>query len=64
MRGTREVRLAVTGALLLVLIGAIQGCGDESPTAPSRYHLQADGKDTIATPNSDCVIIKGVLVCD
>lgn len=46
-----NVRLGLTGALLLMLLGVFQGCGAE-PTGPT------------AQGGGDCVWIDGQIFCD
>jgi hypothetical protein len=58
MKGTKmfnrhSLKLGLTGALLIIIMGSFTACSDEGPTAP------------VATPqlNSGCIVVGGMLVC-
>lgn len=54
-----NIRLAITGALLLMLVGTLQGCGDEDPTGPQTLEPQASESGD----EGSCFWINGVLTC-
>lgn len=46
-----NIRWAVTGALLLILLGAVSGCANDPTSVPA-------GDD-----RENCVVIEGVVYC-
>jgi hypothetical protein len=54
MFNRHSLKLGLTGAVLVIIMGSFTACSDEGPTA-------------VATPQHDyatCTLINGVLVCN
>lgn len=60
MIGKREIKLAVTGAVLFLIVGAVQGCASDEVTGPTAVRAQYAEGDTI---KPICQMINGTLVC-
>lgn len=52
----REIRIALTGALLFLVLGMVQGCASEGVTGPEPMQASTDEAP-------ECIELNGVWIC-